>query len=33
LDALCNSKGIHVLMSPERYHVNVLDQEFDRSAY
>ena len=33
LDALCNSKGVQVLMSPERYHVNVLDQEFDRSAY
>ena len=33
LDALCNSKGVQVLMSPERYQVNVLDQEFDRSAY
>ena len=33
LDALCKSKGVQVLMSPERYHVNVLDQEFDRSAY
>ncbi len=33
LDALCNSKGVQVLMSPERYQVNVLDQEFDRSVY
>ena len=33
LDALCNSKGVQVLMSPERYHVNLLDQDFDRSAY
>ena len=33
LDALCNSKGVQVLMSPERYQVNVLDQEFDRSSY
>jgi hypothetical protein len=33
LNALCDRKGIQVLMSPERYHVNVLDEEFDRSAY
>ena len=33
LNALCDLKGIQVLMSPERYHVNVLDEEFDRSAY
>lgn len=33
LNALCKNKGVQVLMSPERYHVNVLDEELDRSAY
>lgn len=33
LNALCDRKGIQVLMSPERYHVNVLNQDLNRSAY
>jgi hypothetical protein len=33
LDALCKTKGVQVLMSPERYQVDVLQQGFDRSAY
>jgi Alpha/beta hydrolase of unknown function (DUF900) len=33
LDVLCKTKGVQVLMSPERYQVDILQQGFDRSAY
>lgn len=33
LDDLCKRKGVQVLMSPERYQVDVLQQGFDRSPY
>ncbi len=33
LDDLCQTKGVQVLMSPERYEVDTLQQFFDRSAY
>ncbi len=33
LDDLCKRKGVQVLVSPERYQVDILQQGFDRSVY
>jgi hypothetical protein len=33
LDDLCQQKGVQVLMSPERYEVDILQKKFDRSLY